>query len=57
MSRFVTCASFDAAKHKMIELQVKTEMSALPLDWVPTIEVLPRQHIIVFRKRPLNLSY
>jgi SAM-dependent methyltransferase len=38
--------------HKMTELQVKTEMSALPLDWVQTIEVLPRQHIIIFRKRP-----
>jgi SAM-dependent methyltransferase len=43
--------------HKMTKLQVKREMSALPLDWVQTIEVLPRQHIIVFRKRPLNLSY
>jgi SAM-dependent methyltransferase len=38
--------------HKMTELQVKREMSALPLDWVQTIEVLPRQHVIIFRKRP-----
>jgi SAM-dependent methyltransferase len=38
--------------HKMTQVQVKREMSALPLDWVQTIEVLPRQHIIVFSKRP-----
>ena len=37
--------------HKMTEVQVKREMSVLPLDWVQTIEVLPRQHIIIFRKR------
>jgi ubiquinone/menaquinone biosynthesis C-methylase UbiE len=37
--------------HKMTEMQVITEMSVLPLDWVQTIEVLPRQHIIIFRKR------
>lgn len=36
--------------HKMTEAQVKKEMSALPLEWVETISVLPRQHIIVFRK-------
>jgi len=38
--------------HKMSEAQVKKEMSVLPLDWVETIGVLPRQHIIVFRKQP-----
>jgi len=37
--------------HKMTERQVKTEMSVLPLDWVQTLEVLPCQHIIIFRKR------
>jgi SAM-dependent methyltransferase len=37
--------------HKMTEMQVKREMSGLPLDWVQTIEMLPRQHIIIFRKR------
>jgi SAM-dependent methyltransferase len=37
--------------HKMTQAQVKKEMSVLPLDWVQTIEVLPRQHIIVFRNR------
>jgi hypothetical protein len=29
---------------------VKKEMGALPLEWVETIGVLPRQHIISFRK-------
>lgn len=37
--------------HKMTTAQVKTEMSDLPVDWSETIEVLPRQHIIVFTKR------
>jgi ribosomal protein L25 (general stress protein Ctc) len=37
--------------HKMTEAQVKREMRALPLDWVRTSEVLPIQHIIVFRRR------
>ena len=37
--------------HKMTQAQVKKEMSVLPLDWVQTIEVLPRQHILVFGKR------
>ncbi len=38
--------------HKMTELQVRKEMSVQPLDWVETIETLPQQHLIVFRKRP-----
>ena len=42
--------------HKMTQAQVKREMSVLPLDWVQTIEALPRQHIIVFRKRPAATS-
>jgi len=37
--------------HKMSEAQVRKEMNAVPLDWVETSELLPRQHIIVFRKR------
>lgn len=37
--------------HKMTEMQVKREMSVLPLEWLQTIEILPRQHIIIFRKR------
>ena len=36
--------------HKMTEAQVKREMSVLPLYWFQTIERLPRQHIIVFRR-------
>jgi ubiquinone/menaquinone biosynthesis C-methylase UbiE len=36
--------------HKMTEAQVKKEMAALPLRWKETIEVLPRQHIIIFGK-------
>jgi ubiquinone/menaquinone biosynthesis C-methylase UbiE len=37
--------------HKMTEAQVKKEMSALPLQWVETLEALPRQHIIIFKKQ------
>jgi len=36
--------------HKMTEAQVRKEMSALPLEWAETKEVLPRQHIIIFKK-------
>ncbi|MEA3210040.1 MAG: hypothetical protein QOE70_3097 [Chthoniobacter sp.] len=36
--------------HKMTEAQVKKEMSVHALEFVETIEVLPRQHIIIFRK-------
>jgi len=42
--------------HKMTEVQVKREMSVLPLDWIRTVEALPRQHIIIFRKRSLPQS-
>jgi ubiquinone/menaquinone biosynthesis C-methylase UbiE len=38
--------------HKMTQAQVRTEIKAVPLDWVETSEVLPRQHIIVFKKKP-----
>ena len=37
--------------HKMTEGQVKKEMALQPLEWVETIEKLPWQHIIVFRKK------
>ena len=30
--------------------QVRKEMAVHPLQWVETSEVLPRQHIIIFRK-------
>lgn len=36
--------------HKMTEVQVKKEMSALPLEHVATLRTLPRQHLIIFRK-------
>jgi ubiquinone/menaquinone biosynthesis C-methylase UbiE len=38
--------------HKMSEAQVRKEMTPLPLRWVETIEILPRQHIIVFVRKP-----
>ena len=38
--------------HKMSEAQVKKEMTAHPaLEYAETIAVLPRQHIIVFKKK------
>ena len=38
--------------HKMSEAQVKKEMTAHPqLDYAETIGTLPRQHIIIFRKK------
>jgi len=36
--------------HKMSEAQVKKEMAVHPLRWVATLRVLPRQHIIVFKR-------
>jgi SAM-dependent methyltransferase len=40
------------ALHKMSEAQVRREMQGLPLEWQRTSEVLPLQHIIVFRRVP-----
>src|SRR3989475_9399065 len=37
--------------HKMSEAQVRKEMSVHPLEWVETIETLPWQHIIAFKRR------
>ena len=37
--------------HKMSEAQVRKEAAVHPLEWVETIETLPRQHIIIFRKK------
>jgi hypothetical protein len=34
----------------MTEAQVRKEMSAFPVKWVQTLEVLPIQHIIIFQK-------
>ena len=39
------------AVHKMSEQQLRKEMAVQPLTWVETSEVLPWQHIIVFRKQ------
>ncbi len=36
--------------HKMTIAQVRKEMVSFPLKWVETSEVLPIQHIIIFRK-------
>lgn len=36
--------------HKMAEAQVRKESEAHGLEWVETIKVLPRQHIIIFRQ-------
>ena len=38
------------AVHKMSVAQVRKEAENLPLKWEKTIENLPRQHIIIFRK-------
>ena len=40
--------------HKMTEAQVKREMALFPLNWKETIKVLPRQHIIIFEKKPIS---
>jgi protein-L-isoaspartate O-methyltransferase len=37
--------------HKMSEAQVRKEAAVHPLEWVQTIGTLPRQHIIIFRKK------
>jgi ubiquinone/menaquinone biosynthesis C-methylase UbiE len=39
------------AVHKMSAAQAKKEMTVHPLEWVETINVLPWQHIIVFKKK------
>ncbi len=37
--------------HKMSLAQVRKEMTVQPLEFVETIETLPRQHIIIFKKK------
>jgi len=37
--------------HKMTEAQVRKEMAVQPLEWVETINSMPQQHVIVFRKK------
>jgi hypothetical protein len=36
--------------HKMSEKQVRKEMAPHPARWTKTLDVLPRQHIIIFEK-------
>jgi ubiquinone/menaquinone biosynthesis C-methylase UbiE len=36
--------------HKMTEKQVRREMALFPIRYVETLRVLPRQHILIFRK-------
>ncbi len=36
--------------HKMSQDQVRREISAHPLVWVETLDLLPRQHIVIFQK-------
>ncbi|MBI4663617.1 MAG: class I SAM-dependent methyltransferase [Verrucomicrobia bacterium] len=37
--------------HRMSEAQVRQEAEQHPLEWIETIKVLPRQHVVVFRKK------
>jgi hypothetical protein len=39
------------AVHKMSQAQVKKEMTVQPLEWAETLNVLPWQHIIIFKKK------
>lgn len=38
--------------HKMTEAQIRAEAALHPLEWVETVRTLPRQHVVIFRKRP-----
>ncbi|MSU70705.1 MAG: class I SAM-dependent methyltransferase [Opitutaceae bacterium] len=40
--------------HKMSEAQLKLEMTVQPLEFVETVRTLPRQHLIIFRKRAVQ---
>jgi len=37
--------------HTMTEAQVKKEAAVQPLEWVKTVGGLPRQHVVIFRKK------
>ena len=37
--------------HKMAEAQVRKEMALQPLEWVETLHLLLRQHVLIFRKK------
>jgi ubiquinone/menaquinone biosynthesis C-methylase UbiE len=36
--------------HKMTEAQARREMAVVGFEWVETLDVLPRQHLMVFRR-------
>jgi ubiquinone/menaquinone biosynthesis C-methylase UbiE len=36
--------------HKMTEKQVRKEMAPHPVHWVETLDILPKQHVIVFKR-------
>jgi predicted methyltransferase len=38
--------------HKMTEAQARKEMTAVGFEWVATEEMLPRQHVLIFRNPP-----
>jgi precorrin-6B methylase 2 len=40
--------------HKMSEAQIRREAAVHPLEWVQTVKTLPRQHLVIFRKRPVE---
>lgn len=40
--------------HKMAEAQVRKEMALQPLEWVETLHLLPRQHVLIFHKPAVN---
>ena len=42
--------------HKLTEAQVKKEMKLHAVDWVETLRLLPRQHVILFKKRGTPLD-
>jgi precorrin-6B methylase 2 len=42
--------------HKMTEKQVRKEMSVHQAQWIETLDVLPRQHVIVFQKPENGVS-
>jgi len=37
--------------HKMTEKQVRKEMEPHPLEWVETLDGLPAQHVVIFKKK------
>lgn len=37
--------------HKMTVVQLRKEMALQPLEWKESIEVLPRQHIVIFKRK------